>query len=119
LTENIGLSVDEPFSHSAPMPTTSTSDTKRSIRERLPDLKPTTFRVVLGLGVFAFVVLLHLQLGNEGYVPAISAGSLAWSFVLGLLAYWLAQSFVMFLIVFCPVVAITALLIAIYGWVTQ
>jgi hypothetical protein len=98
------------------MPTIT--EPKRTIRSRLPDLKPTTFRVVLGLGVFLLAVLLQLQLGHAGLLPE-SASSMAISVVLGLLAYWLAQSFVMFLILFCPLVAIVALLTAIYGWMAK
>lgn len=89
---------------------------KRSILQRLPDLKPTKFRVVLGLAAFALMVLLQLHLGSEGYLPELSIGGFVWSAVIGLLAYWLAQSFVMFLILFCPLVAIVALLTALYGW---
>jgi hypothetical protein len=101
------------------MPTTPlTTGPKRTIRQRLPDFKPTTFRVVLGLGVFALAALLQLHLRSEGYLPELSGGGLLWSFVLGLLAYWLAQSFVMFLILFCPLVAIIALVVAFYGWAT-
>jgi hypothetical protein len=101
------------------MSTTMTTDPKPSFKDRLPDFKPTFFRLFFGISVFVISLLLQLHLANDGILPVETGVGWASSAILGLLAYWLSQSIVMFFIAFTPVIAIIAGLIALYGWLSH
>lgn len=83
---------------------------------RLPDIRPTPFRVVLGISMTIFALLLQWYLVEEGHMQAISALGIFGSVLFGALAYWLAQSFLWFMVVFCPLIATIALAVALWGW---
>lgn len=104
---------------SASIPTLDTIPAKRSWWRYLPGLRPNVFRVAMAVGIFALSLAMHLKLGQDGVLPALDATAWTVSVVLGALAYWLAETLVFFLVAFCPVVAIAALLAALYGWLAQ
>lgn len=96
-----------------------TTPAKRSLWRYLPGLRPNVFRVAVAIGIFALSLAMHLKLGQDGVLPALDATAWTVSIVLGALAYWLAETLVFFLVAFCPVVVVAALLAALYGWFTR
>ena len=67
----------------------------------VPGLRPSVFRVILGAGMFALTLLLHLHLAPDGPAPALDTGDWAVSAAVGLLSYWLVDYLVFVLVALC------------------